>query len=221
MIFGIGLPRTGTNSLTAALNDLGYSAVQEWLDVGGWRNVYANSVPALDRHCGAVIGFCSFCYPLLDRRYPSSKFILTLRYELAWLESVRRLCEQRPEAFGREFRERIFGFADYDARRLRQAWLGHYVEVQRYFAGREGDLLIMDIAAGDGWDRLCPFLGVKAPDGPFPHRSPSSRWSVSKRRVAQPGSAPGLGPGGRRFESGHADQWGPVVQRQNTGPWPR
>lgn len=38
-----------------------------------------------------------------------------------------------------------------------------------YFAGRPEDLLIMDICAGDGWEKLCPFLGFEIPETPFPH----------------------------------------------------
>src|SRR5690606_34416861 len=30
-------------------------------------------------------------------------------------------------------------------------------------------LLIMDISAGDGWAKLCPFLGVAIPKQAFPH----------------------------------------------------
>jgi Sulfotransferase domain len=26
----------------------------------------------------------------------------------------------------------------------------------------------MDITNGDGWDKLCPFLGLDIPDTPFP-----------------------------------------------------
>jgi hypothetical protein len=26
----------------------------------------------------------------------------------------------------------------------------------------------MNICAGDGWDKLCPFLGKTAPNAPFP-----------------------------------------------------
>jgi hypothetical protein len=29
-------------------------------------------------------------------------------------------------------------------------------------------LLVMDIAAGEGWEKLCPFLGVPIPPEPFP-----------------------------------------------------
>src|SRR5208283_3567968 len=30
-------------------------------------------------------------------------------------------------------------------------------------------LLVMDITAGDGWEKLCGFLGVPVPDAPFPY----------------------------------------------------
>ncbi|HEX8335676.1 MAG TPA: sulfotransferase [Pyrinomonadaceae bacterium] len=36
-------------------------------------------------------------------------------------------------------------------------------------------LLVMDITAGDGWEVLCPFLGVEIPDRPFPHENRTRR----------------------------------------------
>ena len=193
MIFGIGLPRTGTQSLAAALAELGFRTSHEWNDIGpGWRAALGDEPPRINFACDAVIGFCSFCYAVLDRRHAGSKFILTLRDETDWLRSSKRNTEWASPQIGGTFRRRIFGFAVHDERLLRQAWLEHYVEIQNYFADRRDDLLIMDIPAGDGWDKLCPFLGVKVPSGPFPHRHKSLRRLARGRRVAQPGSAPGL-----------------------------
>ena len=31
------------------------------------------------------------------------------------------------------------------------------------------DLLVMDICAGEGWDKLCSFLGAPIPSTPFPN----------------------------------------------------
>jgi hypothetical protein len=42
--------------------------------------------------------------------------------------------------------------------------------VREHFADRPGDLLVLDITAGEGWDRLCPFLGLPEPGVPFPRR---------------------------------------------------
>jgi hypothetical protein len=41
-------------------------------------------------------------------------------------------------------------------------------EVRSYFADRPGDLLVLDVVGGEGWERLCPFLGLEPPAGPFP-----------------------------------------------------
>ncbi len=46
----------------------------------------------------------------------------------------------------------------------------------------------------------CSSVG-RAPDCDSGCRGFESRHSPHKRSIAQPGSAPGLGPGGRRFES--------------------
>ena len=46
---------------------------------------------------------------------------------------------------------------------------GHNKEVIRYFKYRPGDLLILDLAKGDGWEKLFPFLGADIPNSAFPH----------------------------------------------------
>ena len=46
----------------------------------------------------------------------------------------------------------------------------HERRVRAYFADRPDDLLVIDISAGEGWEALCPFLGVPVPDKPFPRR---------------------------------------------------
>jgi len=57
----------------------------------------------------------------------------------------------------------------------------HNREVLEYFRDRPDDFLMMDFAAGDGWDKLCPFLGEKKPRQPFPHANKATRreWEKS------------------------------------------
>ncbi len=45
----------------------------------------------------------------------------------------------------------------------------HSQEVVEHFAGRDNSLLIMNLGNGDGFEKLCPFLGVEIPAEPFPH----------------------------------------------------
>jgi hypothetical protein len=40
--------------------------------------------------------------------------------------------------------------------------------VTDHFRGRHRDLLHIDIPGGQGWETLCPFLGVEIPSAPFP-----------------------------------------------------
>jgi hypothetical protein len=44
----------------------------------------------------------------------------------------------------------------------------HYKNVLEYFKNRPDDLLIIDICAGQGWEKLCPFLDKPLPQYPFP-----------------------------------------------------
>ena len=41
--------------------------------------------------------------------------------------------------------------------------------VRAYFAGRPDDLLVLDVVGGEGWEKLCPFLGLEPPAEAFPH----------------------------------------------------
>ena len=45
----------------------------------------------------------------------------------------------------------------------------HKSHIRDYFASRTSDLLILNFPRGDGWKKLCLFLGHKEPKDPFPH----------------------------------------------------
>ena len=50
----------------------------------------------------------------------------------------------------------------------------HNGRVVDFFAARAGQLLVLDITRGEGWENLCPFLGVEPPSAPFPHENRAS-----------------------------------------------
>ena len=54
---------------------------------------------------------------------------------------------------------------------LRAAWDAYEERVARFFADKPGRLLHFDIFAGDGWEKLCAFLGRDIPAAPFPWRN--------------------------------------------------
>lgn len=62
--------------------------------------------------------------------------------------------------------------------------------VARQFARRhpEASMLEIDVCAGEGWERLCPFLGLPTPGAAFPWENQSSQklkqaWEGIRSRV--------------------------------------
>lgn len=217
LVFGVGLSKTGTTSLAKALDLMGYRCSHYPLGAMRYQNPHPtltkilNSIgyrffnkpigvhqyqlqkPSID-----LSGFASYdafadipiayCYRDLDKQYPGSKFILTVRNVDAWIKSCRW-------HFGRPYRpgrpkwwhdEEMGSWNDqmtdylnrlnydvyktiaFDEKLFRLAYARHLAEVSEYFSGREGDLLMIDITSGQGWEPICSFLGKPVPASDFP-----------------------------------------------------
>ncbi len=97
-VFGIGLSRTGTRSLTFALQVLGFDVCHYPADAETFYELahakYDFSV--LDEHDGITDITVAPYYAQLDKLYPGSKFILTVREKPSWLKSCRNHWWDRP-----------------------------------------------------------------------------------------------------------------------------
>jgi len=162
--FGIGLSRTGTTSLTLALEALGLSAVH-----------FPTTMEQIEEHDAATDTSVAASFQFLDSRFPGSKFIYTVRDLPEWLESCRRFWGKRQEnlfaanPFIINLQRHLYGGMEFDRERFRHAYARHDAQVRGHFAGRPGDLLVIDICGGDTrWQPLCEFLGADVPDIPFP-----------------------------------------------------
>ncbi len=168
-VFCIGFHKTGTSSLERALTILGYRVTgpNGVRDRNIARNVLSMAHSLVPRFDAFQDNPWPIIYQEMDQAYPGSKFILTQRDVEAWLRSQVRHFGKKT----RPMRQWIYGAGCPQGNEdiYRQRFLRHYREVQAYFAERPDDLLVMDLAAGDGWDKLCPFLGVEIPDQAFPH----------------------------------------------------
>ena len=105
-------------------------------------------------------------YERLDVHHPGSQFILTVRSPDTWLDSVL-------SHFGHHdtpMRHYIYGVGHPEGNEevFLERYRRHNDEVQAYFRSRPGDLLVIDITAGEGWEPLCGFLGLEPPDKNFP-----------------------------------------------------
>ncbi len=182
-IFGIGLGRTGSVSLSLALEELGIKTVHypgQFTQSELLNGKFGLSV--LSNHQALVDGIEPF-FPQLDKRYPDSRFILTIREVESWVRSrlkfreYLRVLRPKMSPLHREFHanleKSLYGEIDPGEVQLRVGCKRYNAEVIEYFKARSEELLVMDIPGGDGWEKLCPFLCTDLPASPFPHANSS------------------------------------------------
>ena len=160
--WGLGLARTGNTSFCASLRLLGCDPVEQDPSFEALRNLRGGSGNMVVLH-----------FKYLAYGFPGSKFVLTTRSVESWLASMERSHRLNPRPILGEHeriarRMAIYETVGFEPQVLISAFERHHAEVQRYFAQRPQDLLELRIAEGEGWERLCPFLSVDVPAGPFP-----------------------------------------------------
>lgn len=177
-LFGVGLHRTGTKSLSSALEILGLRVIH-YPDDPCTEHELKNGCAELSvlRDYDALTDLpAAAFYRELDKAYPGSKFILTVRKTNPWIQSVsRHLAEvdsigwppekQRYDEF---LLQRIYGCARFDPKNFEKCLNSHAQEVDKYFSNRPNDFLKLSICDGEGWEHLCRFLKVPVPNCPFP-----------------------------------------------------
>jgi len=175
-VFGIGLNKTGTKSLGAALSALGYR-VCSW-DWRGAEFTMQWHEKRFTRDMGRVLeaydAFEDLPWPLLfeqlDQREPDALFVLTVRESPErWLSSIQRHIAREPTWVGHYL---IYGSYDpgTDAELYLSMYRRHVERVTAHFADRPGKLLVLCMDRGEGWAELAHFVGARrVPTRPFPH----------------------------------------------------
>lgn len=170
-VFCIGAPKTGTTSLRHAMEKLGFRH-KTW-DRKLWLRYKDGD---LDAVIDVARQFDSFddgpwnndvLYQEIDRRFPGSKFVLTERDPASWLRSH----EEHFTAISLLWHPSLLwrrSYSEAKRQRILKAYLERNREIKAYFADRPEDLLVMNVVGGDGWETLCPFLGVRTLEQPFP-----------------------------------------------------
>jgi len=183
-VLGVGLSRTGTFSLCQALQILGYNtlhwAPERLRDV----MIGANNNPDFRRYddVDAVTDLpAAIFYRELRTAYPECKLILTTRDIDSWYSSVKFHYEARvpanmrgqPNMFmeAQATQAYVYGSAGVSEFLYKKKFLDHNRQVLNDYPGT----LIMDIPGGDGWEKLCDYLGMLVPDVEFPRINMTSR----------------------------------------------
>lgn len=181
-IFGIGLSKTGTSSLAHALDTLGFR-VKDNMGVSRYSagDLACLDLALVDANDALTDTPIPSFYRELDTRHPGSKFILTVRDSAGWLKSCKKQftaahAAQQSAAHERLFRD-LYDCTVFDAEKFAHGYERFVRGVMAYFADRPQDLLVIDIAAGEGWEKLCPFVDRRVPDQPFPKTNVTQiRW---------------------------------------------
>jgi hypothetical protein len=180
-VFGIGLSRTGTTSLAAALRTLGLSTLH-WTNPLTCELVSNEDAQLFDALTDkpVCLDFEKYYY-----QFPASKFVYTVRPLDSWIRSVNghwkkvlnisefgefKRQADSPESFrfGREYcRIHQVLFLNYGS--LSHAYEAYDQRVRRFFSDKpKNRLLVLNIFEGQGWPELCLFLGKQVPSVPFP-----------------------------------------------------
>ncbi|MFM2198912.1 MAG: hypothetical protein RLZZ505_2344 [Verrucomicrobiota bacterium] len=125
-------------------------------------------------------------YKELDEHFPNARFVLTTRLtEEKWLKSISNHI--KGDYIGHKL---LYGY--YHPRENSDAFLekyrSHNEAVRQHFKGRPEKLLEMCFEEGDGWEKLCPFLGLHTiPQFPFPHsnKAKENKEEVKEEPVAE------------------------------------
>lgn len=168
-IFCIEFHKTGTTSLAVALKQLNYQVTgpNGVNDPNIANNVLPLAYDLVKKYDAFKDNPWPIIYKEIDVKYPGNKFILTIRNPESWINS-------QVKHFGYKetpMRKWIYGVGcpkDNEDIYIKR-FISHNIGVQNYFKDRPEDLLIMDFSKGDGWDKICTFLGVDIPNMPFPH----------------------------------------------------
>ncbi len=181
-IIGVGFQKTGTSSLREALEILGYRVkdTSSRALIPVLRGDYRKVLRMIREYDAVEDTPWYMIYRELDRLLPGSKFILTIRDEEAWYNSVSRHTGLLRNASHEWIYGRGRGLPIHHKENAIEVYREHNLEVMDYFRQRPEDLLVVDFTAGEGWDNLCDFLGKEVPGIPFPHRN---RWDSGKTGV--------------------------------------
>jgi hypothetical protein len=186
-IFGIGKPKTGSNSLCDALELLGLKCYhtgreQKQKNRGIHNQLLTNLHQKTDplRYIDDEYE-CLVDYPIhaiyqdLYEDNNNAKFILTYRppddVALSWLRMLQHKQQPLPERLPTNFHEFSNGARE------------HVTEVFDFFMDKPGSLLVLDVRDPDEvkWSLLAKFLEVKKPNTKkYPHSFDHTKWQVNK-----------------------------------------
>jgi len=177
-IICIGFNKTGTLSLNKAFLSLGFNSKHRHFENKPIPDIMLANKSAgrklLDgmEFADCVMDFYPQYFKELHEQYPDCKFILTTRNKNDWLRS-------RTAHVKRNQRDQNYegGWLKVEKRTWSREWNQYHSEVLNHFKD-SSNFLVLDICAGEGFEKLCPFLSLPVPDAPFPELNATPHRSL-------------------------------------------
>lgn len=195
-VIGAGFGRTGTESMKRALEQLGLGPCHHMYEVIGdpgqkeiWRSISSGNAHDWDEvfagYRSSVDWPSAFFWRELADHYPDAKILLTVRSSESWYASMEKtIFKTLAESSDREsvgiklIAERVFGGRLDDRDHAVSIYEKNIADVQAAF----GPDRLLTYKIGDGWERLCPFLGVPVPDAPFPRTNSAAEFNAASAK---------------------------------------
>ena len=194
-VFNIGFNKSGSSSLSAALNMLGIPTLQhEYKDYQNNITLISSIIEENKKNnrklfYGLDETYCGFSdfrgeeyFRELYAQYPDSKFILTIRPLEDWLKSVERWQSKKRLFRGianatknnniekaRYYRDQLN--APFNKKHKIKYYRNYKKQIRDFFKDKPDQFLELRICEGEGWPELCSFLNLDQPSVDFPRRN--------------------------------------------------
>jgi hypothetical protein len=199
-IFCIGMNKTGTTSLAEAMEDLGYLMGNQYEAEHYLLDWEKRDFSRIIAHCRHAQFFQDVpfsmpeTYKVMDETFGGAKFILTIRDDAdQWVNSLIRFHTKLWSPDGNPPRKehlvnvdrRYTGWAWdlvrlsyetteddlYNQELLKGQYHRYNQEVIDYFSNRPQDLLVLNVADDNAYEKLCLFLGKPVTQQSFPWKN--------------------------------------------------
>ncbi len=195
-IIGAGFGRTGTDSMKAALEQLGFGPCHHMHEVINspsqqaiWRSIASGNThdwdQVFDAYRSSIDWPSAYFWRELSAHYPKAKILLTVRSSESWFASMEKtIFKTLRESTDHEsigiklIAERVFGGNLKDREHAISIYEKNISEVPSAFSSDR----LLTYKIGDGWEPLCKFLGVQAPDFPFPRKNSADEFNAAREQ---------------------------------------
>lgn len=205
--FCIGFNKTGTTSLEKAFKDLGFVVGNQTQAEFLLEECFKEDYSRLLEFCKTAQVFqdipfsVSNTYKIVDKAFPKSKFILTIRDDSEqWYNSITNF---HTKSFGNGkipswddlknasyvYKGWIYRYitgqyhlteedSPYDNTKLITQYEKHNKEVIDYFENRKEDLLVINLSDKNAFFKFLEFIGIEPKEGSFPWENRTNQMQI-------------------------------------------